>query len=213
MAEKSDTPMTSDGVPSPGKDAGEQEASQTTMQWFIEELTGNPINVILLIAILYLLYKILKPEAEEKIEAEPPTPPMKKQDFTPRQLKEYDGTGEHGRVLIAVLGKVFDVTKSRNFYGPGGPYSSFAGRDASRGLATFNVNSACEEYDDLSDLKQSELDQVREWEAQFTEKYPIVGKLLKPDEQATVYTDDEEEEEEQAAAAGSGKESKGQKTM
>lgn len=169
---------------------------QTTLQWFFDELTGNPINIVLLLAILYLLYKILKPESEEKVEAEPPIPPMKKQDFTPRQLKEYDGTGEHGRTLIAVLGKVFDVTKSRNFYGPGGPYASFAGRDASRGLATFNVNSACEEYDDLSDLKQSELNQVREWEEQFTEKYPIVGKLLKPDEQATVYTDDEEDVDE-----------------
>ena len=131
------------------------------------------------------------------IEVEPPLPPMKKRDFTHRQLKAFDGTGEDGRVLIAVLGKVFDVTKSKNFYGPGGTYSSFAGRDASRGLATFNVNSASEEHDDLSDLKQSELDQVREWELQFREKYPIVGKLLKPDEEPTVYTDDEEEVDEQ----------------
>ena len=37
----------------------------------------------------------------------------------------------------------------------------------------------------------TELDQVREWSEQFTEKYPIVGKLLKPDETPTVYTDDE----------------------
>ena len=67
------------------------------------------------------------------------------------------------------------------------PYSGFAGRDASRGLATFSVEpvsiSDCfgptvitintelwqvsDEYDDLSDLKPSEMEQVKEWELQF----------------------------------------------
>ena len=43
----------------------------------------------------------------------------------------------------------------------GGPYAGFAGRDASRGLATFNVDAITDEYDDLSDLKNSELEQVK----------------------------------------------------
>ena len=42
----------------------------------------------------------------------------------------------------------------------GGPYAGFAGRDASRGLATFSVDAITDEYDDLSDLKASELEQV-----------------------------------------------------
>ena len=77
-------------------------------QWFIDELTGSPINIILLIAILYLLYKILRPESEDDLPAyEPPPPPMKKQDFTHAQLREYDGVKrEDGRVLMGVLGKV-----------------------------------------------------------------------------------------------------------
>lgn len=50
----------------------------------------------------------------------------------------------------------------------GGPYAAFGGRDASRGLATFNVTSSdTEEYDDLSDLDTMEMDSVREWEMQF----------------------------------------------
>ena len=65
-----------------------------------------------------------------------------------------------------------------------GPYSGFAGRDASRGLATFSVDPVSDEYDDLSDLKPGEMEQVQEWELQFSEKYDLVGKLLKPGEES-----------------------------
>ena len=87
-------------------------------------------------------------------------PRLKKRDMTLTDLRKYDGTGPEGRVLVAVLGKIYDVTKGKRFYGPGGPYAGFAGRDASRGLATFNVDAINDEYDDLSDLKNSELEQV-----------------------------------------------------
>ena len=66
----------------------------------------------------------------------------------------------------------------------GGPYSGFAGRDASRGLATFSVEPVSDDYDDLSDLKPNEMEQVQEWELQFSEKYDLVGKLLKPGEES-----------------------------
>ena len=55
------------------------------------------------------------------------------------------------RILIAVNHKVIDVTRGRHLYGPGGPYDLYAGRDVSRGLATFTVDSSVvrETYDDL----------------------------------------------------------------
>ena len=56
------------------------------------------------------------------LEAEKQVEPMKKQDFTVEQLRKYDGTGENGRILIAVNGKVFDVSKMKKFYGPGKLY-------------------------------------------------------------------------------------------
>ncbi len=67
--------------------------------WFIAELTGSPINLLLLLAIVYLLYKILKSDSDSgpSVPAPPPVPPLKKQDFNLQQLKQYDGTGEHGR--------------------------------------------------------------------------------------------------------------------
>jgi len=51
-----------------------------------------------------------------------------------------------------------------------GPYGVFAGRDASRGLATFSLSEEAikDEYDDLSDLNSMMMDSVREWEMQFT---------------------------------------------
>lgn len=57
--------------------------------------------------------------------------------------------------------------KGKRFYGQGGPYAAFAGRDASRGLALFSVD-ASEEYDDLSDLNAMQKESVKEWETQFT---------------------------------------------
>lgn len=58
------------------------------------------------------------------------------------ELKKYNGRGIDGRICIAVLGKVFDCSKGYRFYGPNAPYSTFAGRDATRALATFDVNAA-----------------------------------------------------------------------
>ena len=53
---------------------------------------------------------------------------------------------------------------------PDGPYGVFAGKDASRGLATFSLSADAikDEYDDLTDLNSMQMESVREWELQFT---------------------------------------------
>ncbi|KAF3840691.1 hypothetical protein F7725_006553 [Dissostichus mawsoni] len=50
-------------------------------------------------------------------EMEPPLPKLKKRDFTLAELKPYDGL-QDPRILMAVNGKVFDVTRGKKFYGP-----------------------------------------------------------------------------------------------
>ena len=87
-------------------------------------------------------------------------------------------------VYIAVRSRVFDVTSGRNFYGPGGPYANFAGRDASRGLAcgSFDEDMLTEDLngplDDLKGLGEDEMQALQDWDERFSEKYLVVGKLV-----------------------------------
>lgn len=76
------------------------------------------------------------------------------------------------------------MSRGRNFYGPGGPYSNFAGRDASRGLAcgSFDEDMLTKDLDGpldkLGDLGRDEMEALQGWEERFNEKYDIVGRLV-----------------------------------
>ncbi|XP_050307934.1 membrane-associated progesterone receptor component 1-like [Anthonomus grandis grandis] len=177
------------------EDAEKMVESTGFFKSIFSEILESPLNIGLVAACIFLIYRIIKSRQEEQ-RSEPeekPIPKMKKRDFTILELKQYTGQQEDGRVLIAVNGKVYDVTKGKRFYGPGGPYAAFAGTDASRGLATFNVAPGGDQYDDLSDLSPMEMESVKEWELQFNEKYEYVGRLLKPGEQPNNYSDEEDE--------------------
>ncbi|PGH26474.1 hypothetical protein AJ80_01787 [Polytolypa hystricis UAMH7299] len=56
--------------------------------------------------------------------------------LTPDQLSLYNGTSETLPIYIAVNSTIFDVSASRHTYGPGGSYSFFAGRDATRAFVS-----------------------------------------------------------------------------
>ncbi|CAH4036531.1 unnamed protein product [Pieris brassicae] len=171
--------------------------AETDTSSFWDELT-SPLNLVLIFFIVYLLYKIIRSQFEtiEPVNIPPPMPKLRK-DMTVAELKKYDGTNEDGRVLLAVNSIIFDVTAGKRFYGPGGPYSAFAGRDATRGLATGQVAASDNEYDDISDLGADEISSAKEWEDQFREKYHIVGKLLKPGETSTNYDEETDDKKSQ----------------
>lgn len=88
----------------------------------INKVISSPFNMIFGCAICFLFYKIFS--YRKKGDAPQDTPPLlklKKQDFTLKQLKMYDGNHSEGkgRIIFAVNGKVFDVTRGKRFYGPG----------------------------------------------------------------------------------------------
>jgi len=158
-----------------------QEAAKPTPDPEVQTI-ATPINLIIASLLLYIFYRtFLRPT--KPVSLPPPPPPTVFQVFPPHTL--LPNNGENGApVYLAVRGRVFDVSSGRNFYGPGGPYENFAGRDASRGLAcgSFDEDMLTKDLDGpldtLSDLGQEEMEALRGWEERFEEKYLVVGKLV-----------------------------------
>lgn len=101
--------------------------------------------------------------------------------FTPKSLVKYNGQ-DSPKIFISVKNRVFDVTQGGAFYGPGGPYENFAGRDASRGLAKNSFDPEVltdinDPIDDLKDLTKLEIESLDGWEEHFENRYKIVGTL------------------------------------
>jgi len=89
-------------------------------------------------------------------------------------------TAAHGdapRLLLSIVGHVFDVSEGRDFYGKGGGYGFFAGTDATRSFATGDFTN------DLNDSVEGFTEQqcmaIESWLTFYREspKYPFVGYL------------------------------------
>ncbi|KAL5218601.1 hypothetical protein ABZP36_019285 [Zizania latifolia] len=97
-------------------------------------------------------------------------------EITLQQLAAYDGKDPSKPILIAIRGQVYDVSRGRLFYGPQGPYSLFAGRDASRALALMSFDPI-DLTGDLEGIGPDEIEVLQDWEDKFKERYPKVGHL------------------------------------
>jgi len=101
--------------------------------------------------------------------------------YTLKELALYDGKQESGEILVALDGVVYDVSEAKTFYGPGGTYEIFGGRDATRALAKHllekeKVPDPNGPLDDLSDLTEEDKKRLQGWKQRF-DKYKVVGKL------------------------------------
>lgn len=99
-------------------------------------LQEHPINIIIFGILAYQLSSLLRSSpASSKTQSSIPTSynesynwkPAKHpscivwKKYTPRSLEPFSGR-DGGRILLAIDGKVFDVTNGRSFYGPGAWY-------------------------------------------------------------------------------------------
>lgn len=114
---------------------------------------------------------------------QPPTiqEPVQLGDVTEEELRAYDGSDPNKPLLMAIKGKIYDVSSSRMFYGPGGPYAFFAGREASRALALMSFDPR-DLNGNLEGLSEPELEVLQDWEYKFMEKYVKVGQLVGTDQ-------------------------------
>ena len=106
-----------------------------------------------------------------------PLPQAEERDYSLEELATFDGSDPDKPLLIAVRGHVYDVTRGKDFYGPGGPYGMFAGKDCTRALAKVSFDADLF-TGDLEGLDRDELDKLEEWIEMFEGKYRNVGRLL-----------------------------------
>jgi membrane-associated progesterone receptor component len=111
--------------------------------------------------------------------SEPATllPEADERDYARSELAAYDGSDPSKPLLIGIRGDVYDVTRGKSFYGPGGPYGMFAGKDCTRALAKVAFDEDLF-TGDTDGLEPDELDKLEEWIEMFEGKYRRVGRLL-----------------------------------
>jgi cytochrome b involved in lipid metabolism len=95
--------------------------------------------------------------------------------FTKNELKELGSSSR--RIHLAILGRVYDVTKGRKHYGPKGSYSFFAGRDATRSFVSGDFSDSGL-TDDLEGLALREYLGIVDWVETYEKEYTYVGRLI-----------------------------------
>ena len=123
-----------------------------------------------------------QPEEEEE-DVDPP------RDFTPTQLRKYNGTkpadsgatgfgaDEPTPIFVALQGEVFDVSRAADHYGPAGEYHLFAGRDATFALATMSLDPRDVGRTDYVNLDAAARSSLENWIVYFDQKYRRVGRM------------------------------------
>ncbi|KAG9007547.1 hypothetical protein FRB93_007583 [Tulasnella sp. JGI-2019a] len=168
------------------------------MSSLIQPFMDTPVNALLLLPIAYLTFSILFPDVETpkkpatawregyswRPQSHPQTLLFLK--YTPKTLQLWNGK-DKPRILLAIDRKVFDVTAGGSFYGPGGPYGNFAGRDASRGMAkqsfdTDMLTPVDQPLDTLADITKDERENMDSWVQHFSNKYIVCGELVENDD-------------------------------
>jgi membrane-associated progesterone receptor component len=102
--------------------------------------------------------------------------PQQVGELTLEEMSKCTGDDPFRPILVAVKGNIYDVTEARNFYGPGGAYHVYAGREAARALGKMSLDES-ECTGELDDLTEKEKTTLEQWESKFSKKYKVVGQV------------------------------------
>lgn len=127
-----------------------------------------------LIPILLGLEKPVKTKIEDLLE--------NAASISAEELAENDGRTETTPIYVAVNGHVYDVSASRDKYGPGGKYHALAGHDASIAFATACYEPKCL-VGTLGTLSESQKKDLIKWDELYAQhdQYTFVGVLANSD--------------------------------
>ena len=106
-----------------------------------------------------------------------PRPAAAAQRYSEDELSRYNGSDPSLPLLLAMAGKVHDVSTAPEHYGAGAPYAAFAGRAATRGIVLPSLSER-DISDDVADFTDEQHVKLAEWTTFFERKYAVVGKLV-----------------------------------
>lgn len=97
--------------------------------------------------------------------------------ITQNELAAHGPNGPLQPIMLAILGRVYDVDVGRDYYGPDGGYKFFAGIDGSRAYVTGEFDDKGL-TDDLKGFSPIQVGEIDGWVKFYDETYTFVGKLI-----------------------------------
>eukprot|EP00271_Cylindrocystis_brebissonii_P022354 TRINITY_DN8583_c0_g2_i1.p1 TRINITY_DN8583_c0_g2~~TRINITY_DN8583_c0_g2_i1.p1 ORF type:complete len:263 (+),score=59.78 TRINITY_DN8583_c0_g2_i1:261-1049(+) len=198
---------------------------------YVEKRSGLPpvVVVIILLGILLVLYfgsstqqqqrkaeRLKQEQQKKKAVKTPKEDPLglglglgfgqkaaKVGELTLQELSTYNGSDPMKPVLMAINTTIYDVSSSREFYGPSGAYCKFAGKDAGRALAKMSFEPSEINNPDVSSLTAKEMAILNDWDVKFAVKYPVAGKVVSKKKEEVLREKREAESARQKALAES----------
>lgn len=95
--------------------------------------------------------------------------------YTAEELRAYDGSS-NGRLYLAILGDVFDVSKAKEYYGKGAGYHHFTGRDGSRAFITGDFKGDL--TDNTNDFTNEQFRGLVNWRSFYHKTYIYKGHVV-----------------------------------
>ena len=96
--------------------------------------------------------------------------------LTLSRLLLYGGRNPSKPLLLALKGRVLDVSAGAEYYGPEGPYQLMAGKDASYAFAMMSLKAE-DAHANLAGVPDEHLKILDDWFDKLTKKYPTVGRV------------------------------------